>query len=421
MPIPEPVHKPRTDWEFQQDVNVLGALTVNGEPVGGGAATLPIVDEGSSLDMNDGNWDITILGTHGSGINIADDGGIYLSDEADNAEFSFLPGARQLSLYDPDQGIGERQLMLVRPERSEFRAPGFATLLLNDQGGGWDASIVSSGENGILIFDESGSGVGIRSDQGTVRLRGIPAGGVNIADVFASGDPIGAVGLSVVDVASLTLNYEDSWNVRLAGTGENGTLIFDGAGVNIADDEFAETAGVHVGPSFAQVLVRDIAALTLNETPWDIRLAGSQTEENTGSIGIGAENGVYVYDRADFDDTNTYIEVRSGNVSIATDGPTFVVDGTNTAIQSVAGDSSLSLDGDTGGQLAVGDLKTFAFAGNGQEVIRIQGNGSTPKLAFFGGAGSTKPVITGSRGGNAALFSLLDALKDMGLITDSTS
>lgn len=43
------------------------------------------------------------------------------------------------------------------------------------------------------------------------------------------------------------------------------------------------------------------------------------------------------------------------------------------------------------------------------------------KLAFNGATPITKPTVTGSRGGNAALASLLTALATLGLITDSTT
>lgn len=42
-------------------------------------------------------------------------------------------------------------------------------------------------------------------------------------------------------------------------------------------------------------------------------------------------------------------------------------------------------------------------------------------LGFFGASPGAKPEITGSRGGNAALQSLLSALENLGLITDSSS
>ncbi|MEU1134925.1 hypothetical protein ABZ383_34570 [Streptomyces sp. NPDC005900] len=42
-------------------------------------------------------------------------------------------------------------------------------------------------------------------------------------------------------------------------------------------------------------------------------------------------------------------------------------------------------------------------------------------LGFYGAAAVSKPAVTGSRGGNAALASLLTALAQLGLITDSTT
>jgi len=49
------------------------------------------------------------------------------------------------------------------------------------------------------------------------------------------------------------------------------------------------------------------------------------------------------------------------------------------------------------------------------------GTGSSQKLAFWGATPTTRPTVTGSRGGNAALQSLLTALANVGLITDSTT
>jgi len=42
-------------------------------------------------------------------------------------------------------------------------------------------------------------------------------------------------------------------------------------------------------------------------------------------------------------------------------------------------------------------------------------------VGFFGAGGVTRPTITGSRGGNAALASLLTALAQLGLVTDNTT
>lgn len=54
-------------------------------------------------------------------------------------------------------------------------------------------------------------------------------------------------------------------------------------------------------------------------------------------------------------------------------------------------------------------------------VIRHMTFKDDGSVGFFGSGGTTRPTITGSRGGNAALANLLTALSNMGLITDSTT
>jgi hypothetical protein len=51
----------------------------------------------------------------------------------------------------------------------------------------------------------------------------------------------------------------------------------------------------------------------------------------------------------------------------------------------------------------------------------VEADGTNPKISFFGGLTSTKQTVTGSRGGNAALASLLTALATYGLIVDSST
>lgn len=56
----------------------------------------------------------------------------------------------------------------------------------------------------------------------------------------------------------------------------------------------------------------------------------------------------------------------------------------------------------------------------GNAVVSVGGpNGNA--LSFFGGVPDTQPTITGSRGGNAALASLLTELANLGLIVDGTT
>lgn len=60
--------------------------------------------------------------------------------------------------------------------------------------------------------------------------------------------------------------------------------------------------------------------------------------------------------------------------------------------------------------------------GKSRSAIAADDDGTSVKLGFFGAAAPVaRPTVTGSRGGNAALASLLTALASMGLIVDSTS
>jgi hypothetical protein len=54
-------------------------------------------------------------------------------------------------------------------------------------------------------------------------------------------------------------------------------------------------------------------------------------------------------------------------------------------------------------------------------AIIIEASGTAAMIGFLGAAAVTRPTVTGSRGGNAALASALTALANLGLITDSSS
>lgn len=56
-----------------------------------------------------------------------------------------------------------------------------------------------------------------------------------------------------------------------------------------------------------------------------------------------------------------------------------------------------------------------------REFMRGEASGSAAMLGFYGSNATTKQTVTGSRGANAALASLLTALATLGLITDSSS
>lgn len=87
----------------------------------------------------------------------------------------------------------------------------------------------------------------------------------------------------------------------------------------------------------------------------------------------------------------------------------------NVALRTNAGENYLNT---TGGSTGVG----YAFAAALPAKLSVSGTlAVSGNVGFYGTAPAAKPTVTGSRGGNAALASLLTALASLGLITDSTT
>jgi hypothetical protein len=78
----------------------------------------------------------------------------------------------------------------------------------------------------------------------------------------------------------------------------------------------------------------------------------------------------------------------------------------------VGGNATLDSYLNVGGVTVTGGLVT---GGNTQLA------GATSVVGFYGAGGATRQTVTGSRGGNAALASLLTALASNGLIVDSST
>jgi hypothetical protein len=132
--------------------------------------------------------------------------------------------------------------------------------------------------------------------------------------------------------------------------------------------------------------------------------------------------------------TNVSITAGGGNATLNSNGLRLAYANTGTAYVSWYSGSTLKgyigsfLDGSTNtmrinvqssGTLDVAGTALVNLAGTTQ-VGNLRTNGG---LAFFqtSGTGQSKQTVTGSRGGNAALASLLTALATYGLITDSTT
>ena len=123
-----------------------------------------------------------------------------------------------------------------------------------------------------------------------------------------------------------------------------------------------------------------------------------------GGVGVGVAAIVTIEDR-------TSLEVTCG--LIRADDQT---SGTGPDLTVRAADSS-------GIGSVGGDLVLSAGSASTDGVVNITSDldHDGTNLGFYGTAPVAKPTVTGSRGGNAALASLLTALASQGLITDSSS
>jgi len=69
-----------------------------------------------------------------------------------------------------------------------------------------------------------------------------------------------------------------------------------------------------------------------------------------------------------------------------------------------------------------GRVSIYAHDWNGaRECIRTEADGTGPRVGFLGASAVARPNVSGSRGGNAALASVLAALVALGLVVDSTT
>jgi hypothetical protein len=104
-------------------------------------------------------------------------------------------------------------------------------------------------------------------------------------------------------------------------------------------------------------------------------------------------------------------------------GMTVMYDGGGAAAASATGGGVKVRTGapGSGGASGLGQLIARRNGGTEDSAFSWDTSGSAPRLAFYGGTPSAKLTVTGSRGGNAALASLLTQLAALGLITDGSS
>jgi len=145
--------------------------------------------------------------------------------------------------------------------------------------------------------------------------------------------------------------------------------------------------------------------------------------------------------------TSTGVATVGGLASLANASVTgdLSVMGTAKGYRFRTGGSNLDLEA-TGTDLIVSNWSGTAFDGNQRSYLRLSADaqniqaagkiefvdalygatkhtldGAANQVGFYGASPASKPSVTGSRGGNAALASLITALATLGLVTDNTT
>lgn len=131
--------------------------------------------------------------------------------------------------------------------------------------------------------------------------------------------------------------------------------------------------------------------------PYDIKIANVENLSSTRTITVTTHDADRTLDFAgDLTLAASFTTAGANALTLTTTGATNVTLPTTGTLATLAGTETLS-------------NKTLA-------TLSVTGN-----AGFYGTSAAAKPTVTGSRGGNAALASLLTGLSGLGLVTDSSS
>jgi hypothetical protein len=155
------------------------------------------------------------------------------------------------------------------------------------------------------------------------------------------------------------------------------------------------------------------SAADLTGVPATYSQSGTTVTVTLNSHGIPSGNSIY-------------LDFTSGGASTTTPSSDGIYTVSNVTTNTF--DVTLVASLTTSGNVTVGgnpiDLVNFLFGSGEQQFWCANVKNfslGTASVGFYGKTPQTKQTVTGSRGGNAALASLLTALQTIGLITDSST
>jgi hypothetical protein len=216
---------------------------------------------------------------------------------------------------------------------------------------------------------------------------------------------------NITDVDAIrSMAYQDAGNVKIKGGSIDGTTIGGttkaaGAFTTIsASGQITSTVATGTAPfSIASTTV--VPSLNVSQLlggTWAIPGAIGSTTPNTGrftTVGVGTTTPTY-----------RFVVSNGGAQGIECDSDGTAYGAGTTGILAFNRSTSAYIE------LNVTGL-TVNLRASGTTKLTIDGTG----IGFYGAATAAKPTVTGSRGGNAALASLLTGLASQGLITDSST
>lgn len=316
--------------------------------------------------------------------------------------------------------------------------PGYGPAL--QSGGGFTGIVVM--KNGLsqgtfTAIDFIGAGVAVAPNgaKADVTIPGGGGGGVTVQD---------SLGNQVNGTTTITFSLGE------VTPGAPGEAVVQG-GIEVLSNDVPLPGGFSKLNFYSAVFVADagsgqanIALLTPPVNPTDDGRAAYADSGDLAYTGLFTLDGVptfrnpgnpYVYDNA------VGFAVIQFDPPIAPPGPPFFGGGNGFVhIAQHAHPASGLSGGDAGiqaGNSAPGASGGYAFvragagtiaSDNGEAQLRnaagsalLSVGGANNGISFFGGVPEAQATVTGSRGGNAALASLLTALADYGLIVDGTT
>jgi hypothetical protein len=242
-------------------------------------------------------------------------------------------------------------------------------------------------------------------------------------------------------------------NVKVAGTtqlslGRNNTstnalINFPGSGeitTSVGGGLFLNTTTIRYGISGNTTIIQPVNNTTNGATGDQTifsAMACTGTTSTGGALSLRSGNGTTVAgDVTIINGASTNTTFSSTGVTFSMQTVQFVANQTNCIIKqadnttnsATAATLTVRAANATGTTSTGGDLIVASGTGttangnvkiNSGSTTRIQANGTG--LGFFAATPVAKPTVTGAKGGNAALASLLTQLVSLGLITDSST